>query len=113
VSAAIWLWLHLEREPERGDPAPSNETHRSENQKVVIFFDPPGTKGSGQPSGGSEPAVGAVVLKNSAAAKITCILPRSRVQECETAIRAFIEVELSAQGVGNSNAKITTVVHGS
>jgi hypothetical protein len=82
---------------------PAGETYRRVNAEVVDFTDPPGVKGAGEPSGGADPAVGAVVYKLHSAAVITCILPLSQVSICRTAVHAFTTYESAMGPVGEAS----------
>ena len=85
---------------------PAGEIYRRVGTHVVDFTDPPGVKGTGEPSGGSDPSVGAIVFKPHSAAVITCILPPAEVEICTTAIRAFTTYELATNPVGEAEVRI-------
>jgi len=90
----------------------ATETDTRDGPDVVKFSDGPGITGSGQPSGGTDPSIGAVVFKNSSAAKITCVLPKNEGSVCRAAIDNFITFELSLRNVGEADARVTLLMHG-
>jgi hypothetical protein len=58
-------------------PLPPSEQVERPSPGVVTFFDPAGIKGSGDPSGGTDPSFGAVTDVTETIAKETCVLPAS------------------------------------
>jgi hypothetical protein len=72
---------------------PPGEGVRRSMPRAVVFEDAPGTAGSGEPSGGTQRAVGLIVFDPGAAAggsrfgpsalKITCALPASMAAVCD------------------------------
>jgi len=93
-------------------PVSRRESDARDGSDVVEFSDPPGVKGSGQPSGGAEPSVGAVVFRHSSTAKITCVLPASEGDVCRVAVGTFVDYETNLATVGEADARVTTVLHG-
>jgi hypothetical protein len=91
-------------------PPAAGEVDRRIGKNVVDFTDPPGVAGTGQPSGGAEPAVGAVVYKDGAA-MITCILPASTHTVCSSAVRAFTTYELALSDPGQVSVRINHERH--
>lgn len=79
---------------------PPEETDRRFGKYVVDFTDPPGVAGTGRPSGGDEPAIGAVVLKHWSSAMVTCVLPTEMSNVCRAAIHAFTTYELALPDTG-------------
>jgi hypothetical protein len=75
---------------------PSGESVRRSMPRAVVFDDPPGVAGSGEPSGGTERALGLVVFDPGAAAggsqrgpnamKVTCTLPASMSAVCDEVV---------------------------
>jgi hypothetical protein len=60
---------------------------------VRAFSDPAGVKGSGSPSGGRLPAVGAVVFvpeRSAFAARVTCTLEKADAGSCQPIIADFL-----------------------
>jgi len=93
-------------------PVPKGEVDRRINRYVVDFTDPSGVDGTGQPSGGSEPAVGAVVFDGSAA-MLTCVLPAGDLSICNTSVREFTSYELGLKEPGGVLVRTDLVIHGS
>ena len=81
---------------------PAGEQYRRLNANVVDFTDPPGVKGTGEPSGGADPALGALVYKPHSAVMLTCVLPLGEASTCTVAIRAFTAYETASDPVGDA-----------
>lgn len=72
---------------------PAGEGVRRSMPRAVVFEDPPGVTGSGEPSGGTRRAVGLIVFDPGSAAggsrfgpsalKVTCTLPESMAAVCD------------------------------
>jgi hypothetical protein len=74
-------------------PHPAAERVRRLIAHVRAFHDPPHVKGSGNPSGGPYPALGAVVYvpdRTDFAARVTCTLDRRTQDLCEDVIADFL-----------------------
>ena len=74
---------------------PASETDTTLTSTVVGFLDPPGVSGTGQPSGGSNPANGVITfaLTNGNQANsdlMTCELPDTEHQLCTATLNDFI-----------------------
>jgi hypothetical protein len=76
---------------------PTREVVRRPSHDVATFRDPPGVNGSGEPSGGTNPASGAVFfpspVRASASAnvaKATCTVPRALASLCPSIIADFV-----------------------
>jgi hypothetical protein len=76
---------------------PAREVVRRPSRDVATFRDPPGVTGTGEPSGGTNPASGAVFfpppLRGSTSAnvgKATCTAPRSLASLCPSIIADFV-----------------------
>lgn len=54
-----------------------------------------------------------VVINDSGAAMLTCVLPATEKGICKTAIRAFTNYELGLTDPGGVLTKVNVVVHGS
>lgn len=71
---------------------PAGEAQHRVSSKVVEFSDPPGTAGSGSPSGGPYEAVGAAIYlgqANGGADLLTCTLPPGS-SVCDSIVTEFI-----------------------
>jgi hypothetical protein len=71
-----------------------NPTATGPVQDVVVFQDPPGVKGKGIPSGGPDPANGALLYDwnkhdGGAASLETCTLPKSEFDVCSASVSNF------------------------
>ncbi len=74
-------------------PHPKSERVAKLLPTVRAFIDPAGVHGTGSPSGGSLPAVGAVVYAPSLsafAARVTCTLGKADAASCQTIIADFL-----------------------
>jgi hypothetical protein len=74
-------------------PRPTSERVAKLLPTVRAFIDPAGVHGTGSPSGGSLPAVGAVVYAPSLsafAARVTCTVAKSDSSSCQTIIADFL-----------------------
>jgi hypothetical protein len=76
---------------------PAREVVRHPSRDVATFRDPPGVNGTGEPSGGTNPASGAVFfpppIRASASANVaqaTCTVPRSLASLCPSIIADFV-----------------------
>ena len=96
---------------ERCPPGPAaGEIDRRAGKYTVDFTDPPGVAGTGRPSGGADPTVGAVVLKNGAAI-LTCVLPPRTHAVCSAAVRAFTTYELALSNTGEVNVHVNRTIY--
>jgi hypothetical protein len=74
-------------------PPPGEKTTPVGNH-VVRFFDPSGIAGDGSPSGGVDPAVGAMTYNansNNGSWTETCVLPSKRHGICSAVINSFVD----------------------
>jgi hypothetical protein len=74
-------------------PLPSSESLDRISANVVAFEDPPGTAGTGFPSGGKNPANGVVTYapdKGPGSYVDTCTLPQDEHDTCTAALNYFI-----------------------
>jgi Domain of unknown function (DUF4850) len=74
-------------------PRPKGERVAKLLPTVRAFIDPAGVHGTGSPSGGSLPAVGAVVYAPSLsafAARVTCTVGKADAPSCQTIIADFL-----------------------
>jgi hypothetical protein len=84
---------------------PGQELRTNVSASTVLFVDPPGVLGSGQPSGASLTAYGAMLwhlpgARHPTAWRITCTLPSAYQSMCVLSVRAFLSrhgVALPAQ----------------
>jgi hypothetical protein len=82
-------------QPGLGCPStPPNEERIYKLSKIAIAFeDPPGVRGSGQPSGGRNPANGVVIYSPGPpdqAFEETCTLPNLAHRECSSVLNDFL-----------------------
>jgi sugar lactone lactonase YvrE len=78
--------------------APAAETDTRPQSDVVEFADPAGTRGTGSPSGGPNPAIGAAIYEpgnNSADWLTTCTLPQNQSALCDGIVSAFVDAHRS------------------
>ncbi len=75
---------------------PAAETLFPRSANDVAFFDPPGTAGTGSPSGGINPANGVVLYApgggKSSAYLATCTLPAVQNAVCSTVLHSFVSL---------------------
>jgi hypothetical protein len=74
---------------------PGEELRTDVSASTVLFVDPPGVSGSGQPSGGANAAYGAMLwhlpgTRHPTAWRITCTLPSTDQALCVLSVRAFL-----------------------
>lgn len=76
---------------------PAREVVRRPSRDVATFRDPPGVSGTGEPSGGTNAASGAVFfpppvppVASANVAKVTCTVPRSLVTLCPSIVGDFV-----------------------
>jgi hypothetical protein len=69
---------------------PAGETIARLSATAVAFQDPPHVVGNGDPSGGSDPANGVALYKESRAAQATCTLPQAEHATCTTILNDFM-----------------------
>ncbi len=76
---------------------PAREVIRHPSRDVATFLDPPGVSGSGEPSGGTNPASGAVLFPQLSpepgsvnVAKITCTAPKPLAALCPAILNDFV-----------------------
>jgi hypothetical protein len=74
--------------PCRGGALPATERDERHGANLVLFQDPPGVAGSGDPSGGPDPANGVVGIhgRSGAVFRASCTLPASRHAACTTTL---------------------------
>jgi hypothetical protein len=82
-------------QPELGCPStpPSDERIYKLSDIAIAFEDPPGVHGTGQPSGGRNPANGVVIYSAGPpdqALEETCTLPNSAHLECAAVLNDFL-----------------------
>lgn len=85
------------------DPAGPTELHRRLTPATVLFIDPPGVVGTGQPSGGPLAAYGAMLwhlphARQPAAWIETCTLPSTERALCVLSVREFLSRHPGAVG---------------
>jgi hypothetical protein len=84
---------------------PAAETVQRPTDEVALFHDPPHVRGSGAPSGGADPADGAVIYvqQGPAGAAVTCTLATSGATLCSAVIGDFLTRSYPASSAtGNS-----------
>ncbi len=76
---------------------PAREVVRHPSRDVATFLDPPGVSGTGEPSGGTNPAAGAVFFPQLAreppsvnVAKVTCTASKQLASLCPSIVADFV-----------------------
>jgi hypothetical protein len=81
-------------------PNPTAQEINSVSPSTILFKDGPGVKGQGKPSGGKDPALGAVKLSDrypgggASAAQVTCTLRQEQADTCSAMIAAGLSAAL-------------------
>lgn len=72
-------------------PKPVREQVGRFGQNAVVFTDPPGVSGQGNPSGGSYPAYGVLAYSTyTGSTEVTCTLPRPEAEICPAIVSAAL-----------------------